>query len=1438
MTGGLKNWYEFNRNFATKSIADVEYEIDYITLKKTRKKDVTNDIVNLKMINTSVSRDVVEQSVCMNKHIDAELNTFVIKYSDELIRFRDFIRSSYDYKIKNFSQLTVIELSNCLYIFKDYYLKNKITGIDKYNYINYNYMFKEFLKLSRTCPDFPALLYQLLTIYNQGTELLNAGISNYELEIVNLGDYLACEVDQLDWNQMMKYFDDTIENYHTTLNRLSQQKQFDESFYLCLIKSTRLRGLKSILSSVKDLSVDDLTMLFKNPSFTKISDSLRLKELERQYKPNWDLIKFLVNDSDLNYYQILGVLNRIKYANQESAEVGELHDNLLSLCLSGYVDCFEEPLDFPFTRFKISDSPMLNFEFSMIFKHKVFLFIDELKVLKSMGIDLSSPEVVNVVGDLKFKSDVLTENFDLLGSTLKKFFSLLNNNKTDSLDALIVNKNWYDWCDENYHSRIPRAFIDCSNLANYPYRSIELTTELASILPGLSKFSLDNKIGLSGCSLDYLLSLFKDSFVELEQLRILYLNQGNVYLKNIDDLLNDYNVLYSNLAGVNLGKIRFQEGVPFKEFSKSQLEKHLGYYLTLIKDPVILDNLEELYKSSNITGPSVDDIKCQLKGFGYELEILKVDELQSNFSHVFPQEILSLLDRRIKEILSNLNSNPQSRLNSVNIGKFMNLNRLLISFFNAKQEPGFLDSLIEYKQIPDHFNMHDFAPDLYIINQRLGKEYKKCSMGEVLVAVNDYIETFTEESSMQYKNLVRLSVKLKQLFRLNGGFTSVLDTIISNQVQFEKFESKLQGAAPKTVADVESSTKLYTQIPEDFKIHEFAKELQTLKTFELDCKPFKNYSSEQLEEILDLRIEEFFSGCQPPNSYITSKNINVYTKLLKNIHSLFKINGNNTDVLDAIINSEMVFAKFENDKSKKVKKTKTYRQLPDDFRLQEFTTEIQHLQIELSRHSNSETFKFSDILESEILNELETMVGNERKFNLAKRENFHKLLKNLRILFNYNGDETSVLDNVLINNEVLSLFINKVKQQPKDFVEFEIKSFLKNYRTYFDYFLEHTRLANYDLVDYYDYTMEEFNRTTRKFLQQVKKEKPYEYNVYKDFVDRLLSIYSKNPVYLPVISQLSRTNGEGDLKKIECDIVEFNNRLCEGRESFASEEAEIGQFKDRVEVPVEKFDMNDFTGAKVSSDVDSVPSSGIRYTRGTEKFNVKENSMEDSELFVRNQIFHQIDTEAPLVDFDVEVPKTESLKPHKALEDKFFEPCKFDTTTSKKYLLLTMEGEKIPSNVNPFKKEDFKDVFSIFDEFTEEEIEKFINNTLKLHHKRWKLIGGGSGEHGKMLVFSKSGKSKKKGFFKRVKSVLAVTGATFMVMIGLNYVLDEPRTAPETEEKPVEMKRDVAPVEPPAAAPKPAPESAPSKPIDPAPIDVPSTVVTPAPPRTSGWFWK
>lgn len=1329
----FKNTWVSNQRYYATSTSDVEYEIDYISLTKTPKTpraakikaqksgyhDLPDEVINKSLANIKLNSDgkkfekaLIEKSINkVNEEFDEKLNNFVLRYSTELEDFLKFIVQSYDKKITSFGQLTSIELLNCLYIFKDLYSRGKVPNVNKYNYISYNYMFENFLKFLKGYSNFPEILNDLLLINNVGIDMLMKGLGSYVDELKSLTrEFDFNQLESID--EISNTIDVIVEDFDSFLNNKGNLN-YNEEFFKLFIQINKYRSLQAVLKNQSGLLPRNLLSLINSPNFLKINQYLK----GSTSPPNLDLIKFLLNEGldELTYVELITKIYNLKSDNPKvQQQINSCFNNLIDLCCKGDISYWDKFNDgSKITKFIISNNKLENFEFSMIYKYNLFNYVDEIKLLQEKLGSFSShsnQDVLNQLNSLKVSNDLLDKNFNALKACLVNYFEVVSW-ENSSLDNLVANKNWMDWCKENVADRQrgkKLTLIDYSNFSNYPYKSINVKTELAGILPSLARFSTDNDLDLSNMSIGYLLVLLNNN----SDIYKLYLDYGDCYISNLQSLIEDFKKVQFQLLNYNLDDLKDQLGRNFYELSVSEVEELNDKFAEFgIQNPLILDNLVELYKSVPVTEASYSQIpdELELHLFAKELEIFKQDELEKSYTSSSVEEITSLLNKRIKEILSNLNSKPESRLNFVNVFEF-----------------------------------------------------------------------------------IKLSRKLNKLFSINGGYTNILDTLINSQKAFEKFESSKQ--------------KSYTQLPDKLFLHLFTKELEVLR--QVLGKPFANSSVEEVMRVLNSNIQESTSD----SLKINDNNVHNFVKLSNRLSELFSINGGYTDVLDVLIYSQSVFDDFEQ-KLRSKSKTGIYRQIPDDFKLDEYVMELMQLKNELGS-----AFKNNNA--THVLETLKSMSNNESKFNSKKRNAFAKLYRNLSVLFKHNGNATFVLDNVLLNKEAFDEFEMSRPSLAKN----KFESLIDKYTGHLTYFLSYNNLLEYELNDLQDLvSLGKFEGQCDEFLSSIKLSKPYYLPFYKELVNTLIN-YSNNGNDLLILFQIYKLR----VKNVQYNVDEIVDKINSG-------ELISPKFKENIQVPIEdsRFNIKEFidddkavSDAKVNyNDPNSI---GVKeasnlddselYFRNqifhglndTEKNQIDPNEVEEimnlaTDKIRSNYRAHDLakkiaskeqeesdDLNAQNIQDYLENTKQDkdlrderkfrekqayewsrdAMNSNRSLERKnFFNPL--GLRSNSEYLLLTINGEKIVSNDDPLgKKEKHEDMFTVLNKFDEQDLNKFIKNVNRLQRKNWRLIGGG-GEGDKMLVFTRPKPFKQETFLMRLKSVLAMAGATFMILLGVNYWLDD-----------------------------------------------------------------
>lgn len=1500
--------YVSSRLFATSSGKELEYDIDIISLTKTPKakisftKDFKTRLIDFQTNHDLIDKGLIESTISkVHDESNKELNSFINEYKEELMTFLNFIKRSYSNKIRTFDELTSVELLNCLYIFRDLYRKNKIVDVKANDQSRFNEMFNHMLKFIESSPHLPVLLNNHLFMDEHGVELLSNNLGNYIEEIRSLSKEFNFKNlnDMGQISSAIQYIVDDFNKFLINNNNL----QYNKEFFKIFIQIQKYKNLKNILSKsmYKNLKPIDLKKLIEIEEFQRINKLLQKSKKEELIKEisNNEILEFLISE-DRSVLSVIEKLHNLKYCEEYAliqSQLSSIVNHLINNCCNGNLNLYSS-IEIPgFTKFIISNNVVENFEYSMVYKYGIYHYVNELKILKAMNNPLGGKDILSVIEELNFDNKVLEENFRQLHQQLDSFFKQVTW-ETNSLNHLVSFKNWYDWCEENRESKIFRHMIDYSNLSNYPYSEVEILPKISSILNELSELSIKNEyFDLSSTSIDYLISLYKyDEHFDLTILKQLQLQFGNVYFSNLGMLVNGYNTLFEHLIYYDLLNIKAKEGVSsFNDFSRENLQKYFGYYLNLIENPGLLDIMEPLVLEARFK-----HFEDAVSHYCEELGILIEDE-GIDFDKITKPQLLSFLRLRINEISAvdeTGNSKPHSRMTD-RVDEYCELTDIIDKF--ATNDPQSYDMKylkdiawlkvdnVEYKQVPEYFKLHEYANEIRILRDYIGCEFKDLTSSEIMDEI-EFLQSFVHNEAEEGEfpedfstNLQKLATNVEKLLLYNGNHTEVLDLIVKNDVEFEKFEAKIVPAKETTVEEY-GPQKLINSLPEPINQLDFLDKLSLFESFYAekypeDPHPYEaefyvpnligmilnetDYSFEERRTFRDLmnsfiinfeahgtfnNISEIMSQIEDIRKYAYSKaeyiqipdNIPIHkfspqlseiksqlkrkdfessssyeilsavlryrddhpsedvklNKLYSLLIDLFRVNGNQTGVLDRVYHSESHFKEFE---TKLENSKQVYKQVPDSYNLEEYHAELNQLRNVIGRN-------FKDEQAGVLLEALRTMSSDARRYNLTKRINFSKLYSNLVRLFQHNGNQTFVLDTVLLSNEVFEQFESnkhlKIIQESDKYREL-----FKEHGENLEYLFNKTKLINYDLIDFYDLHKDELDEKCNTVLAEVKVENNLQYVNFFYLVKKLELMVEDDHLTLPIIARIMKLNQKGvewngqTIEDINTEVQAFIENIDKNKDLFSP----IEEVRESIEVPIEKFDMNEFKNSKpMDNELKG------KYN-DPNAIKVPESSVEDNELFERNEIFHGKESESEIKklrstyeskpfneltiqDYLENINEKKKSKEEEVfrqqnafewsknngrLEEKdFFNPLEIEKYSNlpKKnvnYLLLTIDGKKIISNENPLKNRQFDDVISIFNKFPKSEMNHFIKNINKLNRNDWKLIGG-INDLDKYLVFIKT---KSKGFFNnlitKLKSLFAIAGATFTSLLLINWWLDD-----------------------------------------------------------------
>lgn len=202
-----------------------------------------------------------------------------------------------------------------------------------------------------------------------------------------------------------------------------------------------------------------------------------------------------------------------------------------------------------------------------------------------------------------------------------------------------------------------------------------------------------------------------------------------------------------------------------------------------------------------------------------------------------------------------------------------------------------------YIQIPDSLDIYESTQELRLLldvlkHDRGTNSFGHCSDTTILTSLNDHINKSRTLKPDDLSSLIKLRQRLEQLFSVNGGETTILDTLLTNQSVFDNFERKR----------ITHSSRVYNQIPDHFNIEEFSSELRAVK----QVKGIKSFAEVPCSVILST-----VDAISKDTVHFNSKQRMVYAKLYKNLTFLFNYNNQHLFVLDQVIRSLDVFNAFE-----------------------------------------------------------------------------------------------------------------------------------------------------------------------------------------------------------------------------------------------------------------------------------------------------------------------------------------------------------------------------------------------------------------------------------------------------------------------------------------------------------------------------------------------
>lgn len=1096
-------------------------------------------------------------------------------------------------------------------------------------------------------------------------------------------------------------------------------------------------------------------------------------------------------------------------------------------------------------------------------------FLPELSSLrkeKPLSVSQLSEKIIRIDSDLKSYKSLIDSNYFCFLIQLNRYKVLLNIlSKFPKIDMnKVVDQPIYiDYNNQEIiKNHLNKIMLDlCETLANFDLPFNEFAPELLNlnsdsatkILKTLlnlfnhgiadSSFRIANYLSIESKYLPIILELkskFNCDFAELSPKQILsclksQMNQtNNPNLVEIIDLLSmkfkinpDTQFLDQFTASDSLESPEYKQipdnlhlheyiyqlqilqeevmGKPFKFFTAGEVLKKLH--------DIIYSNGNQLFEENLVDFTKLFyKLKALFAINGGNTEVLDL----VIFNH-------SIFDEFEKNLSSKRSSQKSVLPLTTDVDPKRSTNETLVPIDNIEPVTEANEELSIYLNNEDMLvsQLDQFTRELSVLRYIFLKvPFSKTSCETInSVLTKEINNIYSNDSSPHINNdnvlsFIRLHKRLNRIFKQNGNNCAILDKLV---------------LVPKE--DIELGLEPYVQIPDFLPVHQFTQELIILQ--EVLSKKFSESSPDEIDYMIDEKVSNVLNKSNI-SSPINADNVHLFIKLRQVLAKLFKINGGNTEVLDKVIYSTQAFDRFE----KSRKSSAEYRQLPDDFHLEEYVLEL--VQLRNSLGGLFATKSATEVLES-ILKLASTSVSPDKVII------WNKLYRNLAMLFYHNNNHTFVLDDILVNGEhFIDFEMNKALKKRVLPTMFDETSVLFNeYFEFIDKF--YTALG---LEDDVKIPKERFNELLEAYMKSM--EKSYSYPIASYIVQSLRLLNSKISYYPQLFSKLY------DAKKVNDNLLISGEKV----EKMYNEMIPSLDFVKTEKVPIK---------SEKKSEKDLVTENGNRYdlknnyndserllallSKETEPANIekltdKSGVDDDSEFIIKdaisiamnqdhNDVFITKDKNDRKIDEkhskrkrtrtppssrteintksiesflkkakrDKETAKERKYREAEAYEwskgtlalndsvssDTFFEPGKnrkssellFPTRSQfnnehVEYILLSIDGQTIPSSIEAIGRLPKEDIFQVLNKFDKNDLNKFMTHFKRLQNDHWKVVGSKndiSFDDGdkKYLILSRNKDYSKSSSWvlNRIRTLLATAGGVFSAMILANFILED-----------------------------------------------------------------
>lgn len=724
--------------------------------------------------------------------------------------------------------------------------------------------------------------------------------------------------------------------------------------------------------------------------------------------------------------------------------------------------------------------------------------------------------------------------------------------------------------------------------------------------------------------------------------------------------------------------------------------------------------------------------------------------------------------------------------------------------------------------------LSDFKKELAEFKQKDLRNFKYADIG--FQKLLKYINNAVAHAISRNEHCAGSAVTLK-----NAGLYGQLNELLAANIEPNNAKTDfLDELADNSAAPAK---KGYQQIPEELKIHSFVKELEILRNDELK-KSFKNSTPEEIVGLVDRRCTEFSQNLENlnPASRMSKSNWAVFMKMGGRLKRLFAINNGNTEILDAVINSQSALDKLEAKLAQKkaqqdAEKAATpentlyapgpYVQIPEKLGLHDFVEHLSIFRDELQKpYKDASATEVLDLMEKKTKEVYNGANSASLKINTDNLVSFIKLHAKLKKLLAWNGGNTAILDTLIYSQKVFDNFEAKITSKSKPATKLssvEVSSYkqIPDDVLLEEYAEELEQLKANLGSNFGDHTAYQVHRELDKMINS---EEDPERRLTLGKLQRNIRMLLKHnggltfaldtvlisrKVFDNMKNKIASAEATGNkfimsdfLEKTTSSKPKRNIKYNDANEVLALLNSNTSAADVGVDNPKVEASIRDALASAMSQEesnlkkenpeeyaaINSLTAQKIRDAYTNKSNSTKPIDKESLENFLKSsKEAKDINEENKFREQNAyEWSKSKCLS-NRTLESKnFFNPMQNAKGVAMEYLVLTPTGETIYSRENPLgAKHVPEEMVTVLNRVSPSVLGKVSKKINKLQKKNWRVIGGGDND--RLVVVSRPLAAKGAKVWKLIRTIFTTTGMVFVVMLGLHVWLDdvEHGTAPQ-----------------------------------------------------------